>query len=1028
MLAACAAFAGCRRSGNSEGAAQRPPAPRLTIVTERISLEELTKLPIARAVRIRPDVFRLKPDRRSLVAIGEIERLVAASPAVRLRVSWNGAAWQIDSGTKRVGAVPDLATYAQIRGALLDWSRALIADTTAKAATPPALAVDAAEIRKACDRLDPAALMVALSQIGQAWSSGFRSDPEQAALAAHAFVLLSVESLDTLEMADLIRAKALALLALTEALGRPPDTADEALLAATMGYAEDARRLGALLAPDDVVRLFAEERTAALVARAEAPDAAPLTRYLALLSLAARGNRIAWEAFQEKQFATEGFSLPVLRAAAALHSFELNASIGTATLYASLRELKGQHEQREPDPSPPAASPAGAFGDALVQHLVQYVRETWNVQSAGLVRDFESTLSTSCKAAGGPLWDADACESWHRGFFYSGLHTLGIRYLDELGSVEGARDLATYLQGSPPGPAAQFARWYGHLSEILSGHPATEREFEDLAALTALGAPAVERLTRELTDRYFPGRDASAEIGERATQRLDARPGQVALMIRIAADPLLDLGMKDRLCRAWPKLGASADPTTTANCLFFRGDTAGLFALIDRQDLDIQTRATALGAYAFHPGASEALCRSRFRALAIESGYDRAVTAPWIQYLEDKLKDYPASRQAVEGWLAHHDASSGLVWYIYRGHLAHLMSLQGRDREAWQVIEPALESGQAAVMSWACEILWKLGRLEEAAALGREIVDRYPNEGDLRALLAELLWRQKRNSEAAFVLDPPEAGYKVDELKWKTDVSQRFADVFLKQPDDAVTAAFAALRAQKIWDRKVVGVIPPLASAGRNELAFQLQATLSPTHQHLWDVAVWRREGFGYLEKARGGQEASFWIQGVIPPPQRENSLESFFNQKAWELLWDAVPPAEEARQSEWIWLLRAGAARADPAIMKMRGAGLLEHFREPRPRDGTQTLARYLLGLEDRAAVLAAQSAPEDRCKAAYFFGLDDLAAGRYEEGLAWFGLVFDSCTRTWSWRLVGFARSTLMKWYSSGEDLHSLAASKTW
>jgi tetratricopeptide (TPR) repeat protein len=368
------------------------------------------------------------------------------------------------------------------------------------------------------------------------------------------------------------------------------------------------------------------------------------------------------------------------------------------------------------------------------------------------------------------------------------------------------------------------------------------------------------------------------------------------------------------------------------------------------------------------------------------------------------------------------------LWYVYRGRLAHYLSLRGRDAEAWGIIEPGLRTGQGAVMRWGAEILEKLGRTEEAHALARQAVDRYPDAADTRAVLASMLWRGKRYSEAALVLDPPEAGYKVSDDAFRTDVAPRFAEIFARAPDETVESAFAALRGQGVRTQRVASLLPPLAAAGRNELAFRLQTQLASPHQHPWEIADWRREGFGYLEKAQGRAAAVAWIQAALPAAQLDNTLSSMFNKKAWPFLWDVVSPADEPKVSEWSWVFRAGAAAVDPATSAAHRPMLLEHYRESRPGQTTWTIGRYLLGLEERQAVLASVKTEDGRCGAAYFLGLKDISSGRYEDASDWFQLVNAICSKPPSWGFVAFAHTTTSEWSKFDRDLRTAAARKVW
>jgi hypothetical protein len=999
----------------------------LTIVTDRLSLDDLEKMPLDEARRRRPDVFRLRPDRRFLIALGELKLLMERGSPVRLHLEWKNDAWRIDSSGVLIGTVPEIANYADYRRVLSTSSTSLQAGSRRTA--DPAQSAGFGDVRSAIDQFDARACVDALKKIDAAWPASGPPDPELAALAARAYLVLSIQSLDELEMADLFRARALALSALAEGLGRAPDPSDEALLACVLDYRPDAVRIAAALPANNDVRMYAESRTADLARAARAVRSDRRTRYLALLSLASRHEREAWMKFQEEQFASEGFSLPVLNAAVRLNDFGMDSYVGGATVYAALENLTGPPgvERREG-----VAVPAFRLVREVLEQFIGAVRQEEHVESAGLIRHFEEELAKASRGIRGPLWDEHSVRAWHRSGFYSGLYLVGRFNLDSLGSVEGTKEFAAYLQGSPPGPAAQFAQWYGDLSALLSGGKVTDRHFDDLVDLTALGSPSVQRMVEVVKNEYYHKRFAYGLVGARVAGRLDSRPSNVAFMKSIAVYPLQDMSMVESLCERWLAQGWS-DTTSgiemTGRCLWFNGDTTGLSALLANREIDVLARGELLYRYCMAPGASEHFCRARFPGLAAEAGYAEPVIFGWSYYLQHVPKDFAGAQRAVASWLAHHDQSEGLTWAIFRGRLARLISKQGRHDEAWRVIQPALESGQGSVLCWGADILVRLGRLEEAYGLARGIVDRYPESAEGRATLADVLWRQKRYSEAAFVLDPPEGGYKVNGVGYRDEVAPRFADTFAKAPDEAVRSAFAALLGQGISADALGDLIAPLAEAGRYELAFLEQSSLSSKGlRHVWDMGEQTFHSARYLEKAKGRAEAISWLQGTIAPERREFYLESFFNLRGFDLVWDAVPPAAEPKLSDWLWLLRAGSSMVDEAVSRSHQAALLEHYRDAKAENADIVIGRYLAGLEYRDVVVAAAKTPVDRCKAAYFFGLQELATGRYEEASDWYQLVYDTCGNTWAWRLSQFAWRTLNEWSAYDRNLREAATHRVW
>ena len=394
LLCTVAATAGCDRFSALTGAGSR--GPRMTIVTDRPSLDDLAKLPPDQARRVRLAIYRLRPDRRALIALGELERLVRGESAVRLHLTWVGDSWRIESREGLVATAAEVASYADLRRLLTERARTLLsAASPSKSDTSGR--IDRSGMRKACDGFEADGVIESLRKL-EARPRGSVPDGDSAALEARAFVLLSVQSLDTLEMADLLRARALALLALAEARGRQPDAADEALLAFSLDYAADAARIASVLPDEDPVRLYVTGKTPELVRAAELPGAGPIVRFLALMSLGSAGDRAAWEAFEQKQFASAGFSLPVLRAAARLRNFEMNASLGNATLYATLAALPGARAVAD---SASSRSNAPEWSEKLVRQFVAAVSSELHLERAALLRNFESALARECRAPRG---------------------------------------------------------------------------------------------------------------------------------------------------------------------------------------------------------------------------------------------------------------------------------------------------------------------------------------------------------------------------------------------------------------------------------------------------------------------------------------------------------------------------------------------------------------------------------------------------------------------------------------------------
>src|SRR5213594_4370733 len=124
-----------------------------------------------------------------------------------------------------------------------------------------------------------------------------------------------------METADVLPAKALALLALTKGLTQLDMTREEALLAETMDYTAHAERAGRTLLERDPVRLFVTHQDQSLVQFAQADSATVGARYLALLRVAGLRNPNALQAWVAAYFSDAWWSPPIFKAGLELNEF-----------------------------------------------------------------------------------------------------------------------------------------------------------------------------------------------------------------------------------------------------------------------------------------------------------------------------------------------------------------------------------------------------------------------------------------------------------------------------------------------------------------------------------------------------------------------------------------------------------------------------------------------------------------------------------------------------------------------------------
>jgi hypothetical protein len=1018
------ASAGCGRSPSKVPSKTAPAAEPVVssvrkddveIRFERPSRDSLNTTPLAEIPDRLADIYRLQPDRRFLLAVAAAHRFFDGKAKRVVRLTFSEGRWTIYSDEEKVGELSEFAGYPESTRVLEQWARRLreTHPAPAEARSKPA---DWGEIEKRITEFEAPSLIAALAQLDDIWRSGSR-DPRLFSLGARAYLRLCLQRLDVLEMADVLGARAWALLALSHG-GAGGDAAERALLADNLDYSGDALELARALPTGHVIRDFLSRDRAGFLKRIDAEDDA-FTKYLGLLTVAGEGRRALgswgkpeiWEEWFRGHFAGKPVTLPILRTALVVNAFGSNPAVSDAILHESFLELS----DRKPAGSESVPTDFGSNG---MEQFVVWVRSLLQVKPQGLLRQFETRLASRRPAAEGPLWDAASFEAFHRGYFYSALFTLSLHYTERLASAPASQGFAEYLRDAPAGPAAQFARWYAdHVAARYGAGPDSKRLIEDFSLLDRFGLPVLSRLYGDLEAHFQAAEIGRSDVLRPYAARLDSRLLHQLAFSGPAFWPLQDLKLTERLCRnlvaAFPA-GSLADLTT---CALILGREREVLALMDRTDIDIATRTNALRIAAARSLLTPSTVRGRFRKLLLESDYDRAVVRPYLLYL-DGTEDDAEQQWLAEKFLARLKPSDGLLYSIYRARLAHAMDRQGHSKEAWAIIEPEIESGQGAVLDYAAEILWSLGRRDEAIAMARGAMERYPTSDLARATYAGILWRANRFSEAAFVLNWNAATQTI----WRDTFAPEFERSFRKREDREAIQAFEEMISAKIQ----APYLQPLADAvgkSRPDLAFELASRLRVQHGNLVVVGS-LYQAYGYLKKAKGEEVAVRWLKDSIPQKMREpGGRVIFYDAGDFDLLWSVVEPPAGGELSSFTWLLRTVGEAYRGLDRSPHRAELLLRYANPLPSDFHHTVGRFLLGLEERSAVFRAATTADQRSEAAYFVGVHALIERHPRVAVDWFRAAIEIETEP-SWEVMWFARDAITRFSGRYRPLEETAA----
>ncbi len=897
----------------------RPPEPPILTVPVR----EMRGL-------VRDDAL-LKPDRRFLLAFEDVVRFSGRTPTPQVSVESHDRRWKVSLGAERAVSLSSIPGFTET----LDALRQVAGRPQPVRNAHLSIAEQRQLIALASDPFERRALL-ALEQLDRMWVSA----TDHAALidiASAAFVTLECERVDALDLADAISGRALALLALAEAGSGKRLPEREALLAYFLGYRGEAKSLAGQLDKTDARRLFIEESEAALAAAASSPASSRLARYLYALRLAENGKDGEVESWLTSHGISGDVTDPGI-VAIRLHSraahFDEAVAINTDLLRLALREVG-------------IGNPA-----------------------PGMVPQFERAL-LSRSPTRGTLFDPALKTAQTRATFFSALYGMGTFYLDRLSSGPASSGFIGWLEGAETGPGLDFKNWFEHLVAEKNGEIKTARLVQDLNPSTTLGQAAFRRIGLRVQDQLpatSPERFSAAAALERI---LDSRPANRYLFCLVCLHPLLSPVAAEEYYRAnLETAGAGRDLNPwLADRL---GDVARLEAIAFDATADPETRLQALQ----HLDNKTLISGEKLRTSLLDvlahapkdGTFMGCVRLLWErEYLND-------AERVLKRWDEDHADEHPLTRALYASRLTHVLFLKGRFADAWQTIEPYIQTGKGDALWAGAEALEGIGRHDEALAMSKAQVDRYPDNDWSRAELSQILWWQGRNDEAPRPL--LDSRHPLGPYTWGTVVALRFHEVFARRESVEILKAFDGLIRAGVNPWYLFQFGYPFVRAGRQDVALALLDAVATAKNETID-------GYLYAYRIRrewlGAEKAAEWFHEKVVPSKSASWVEEVaFDRREFELLW-LLP------DSDRIWLLRAEAAAFEGGPDAAHRQQLVDHFRNARTPPASALYGLYLLGLESDDRLFESASNPQTRCEVAYLMGLKAAGERRMVEAADW-------------------------------------------
>jgi hypothetical protein len=870
------------------------------------------------------EAYRLAPDSRFLLAFGEIDRLAGALPAPAGKAAtatFSDGRWIIQAGEAKAGTLPELPDFTDYVPLLVAHAKAAIhGGKVVPTPRPSRTGQDAflmPALLKGIDAAEPA----------QGKERSFRD-------ASRGFARLAFQMSDPLELAPLIPARALALLAVERARDASSGVEEEILLAHAMGYTRHAETLAATLPADAPLRAFETLDARAISDMASKPGASEEARYLAVRRATSGGNLARWREARQR-FMPDNDSVAVIATGldidlpAQVEVSQKRDLLGEALPRAVLRELS-----RLPSTTPP--------------------------QFEG-VNQFQTALKGAAEAARGSLWDGTAVKAYYQAAHYAPL------------IVERWPPLAI---APTPGMGERLVE----LSQPYLMMPPDPRG-------DTRGAPLVtQRMHKQFQTAPPAFTQMYAEI--RALVRwLDTRPKDRFELADFSRYSLQDPRAAEVLFRSLMGVLGEGDRKIRADSAVYLGDWDALHRLLGSPEITPPEATAILWSWYTARVETERLI-SEYERLIARFPSDWNATNQYVDLLRDR-KEYLKSCEVVERWLARNPDPGTPGHFHAHVRLSHNYVLNHQPEKGLRLLEGMHETEpfQRRVRKRElANVLAAVGRLAEAEAMMREAAEELRWGSDTPRDLAQILWQEGKDGEAVDIL-----GHERPYLQaWEIcqALEKDFAGVVMDLPPERRTRAIDAIAKKRELASYSTCVARGFANAGRWEDAMLVAGRLPPPGPDPMDLLI---SQYGYMKSWKGGTAAAEWLEKRVPAERRNPLSIKALTTKNDDVLWDVIGTPNPSDKAEWVWFYRAVAFALRGSDGDPRQAQLLAYYGKDNP-EPPHAMGRYLVGLGAEDEMFALTGNSPSRSELAYSLGARAQHEKRFGDACEWYRVAAES------------------------------------
>lgn len=933
---------GVSQTAQTESILPTVPEPEMPFADDSIrTLAELRERSIAK--------YRPLPDRRFLMAVGDLQRWIAgADSAVDAR--FESGRWRITSGSTPVATLPEYPGFEDLEVALTQWAQSLAERHRFKLSH---ISRPNRELRYALDRLDA---IEALRHSDAQWASGKR-DVVLARRTTQALTLLTLQAVDEVGVGESIPARAFAALALTRAFSRDSLDRDEALLADVMGYHAFAESRAARLPANDPVRAFVtrDDSTLSRIARRAVTLEAP---FFHLVRLARSRELEAWRAWAVHRFGESyAQALPVLSTGLWCRKFEAHIPSAVTTLDALSQTLVTQ----------------GFKSPGLLAKI--------QGRAAGeLIDEFERAIAVPRPEVVGPFLDATLLQAYDRALFYTSFERIGHHLRESLSSTEATQWFSRAATPKSDNAVARaFHAWYLHLAEAKSGRADPADLMGDLGPRSPLGAQPALDTYESFKHHVELGNPLMRSAVSRLAARLDTRPDHLWRLAAVTRTDIAWLSFSEGLHAAAANGSGHHEGRLLAYVATLHADWDSLSALLNGP-LPLEERFQALEFVASAPGVDPATLERAYRGFIAEAPRAWTMTKAYVSWLEQR-KEFAKARAAIERWRAVPGRdTTGFDEIFSTTALARLYRRDGQAARGLAVLGDLDASFQFGAMAEKAYLLAALDRFDDAERVATRALKRYPDHAGARTLCAEIAWQAGRNDQAAVALT--QGTYRLTATDWAWTIAPAFARAFDGEPARAGQALQAMMKAGLRGVSTVGALARPFADQGHPDQAFAIQSQLQVSGLQKYDVWIM---AYVYLKAWRGEADALEWLKRKVPEDQRAIFTMFAFQEGCDELLWTLAPAVVEEQHQPYQWLMQAAALARNPSLPHRVD---FKTDLEVNRSNYYLKIARFLAGLVPESEAIEAARGKKARCEAYYFIGLKAETEGRFRDAADWYSL----------------------------------------